>query len=92
MVRVASSRCWRQRSTDKHFILAVGLVNGLRYWSYENFESATEARHNRRHLAGWFNYLALNEISSGNNLVVRAVYGAVDEFDLVAGVVLHHSP
>src|ERR1043166_5476020 len=64
MVRVSSSRLLASRLTDEHFILSVSLVNGLRYWSYENFESATEARHNRRHLAGGFNDLALYEISS----------------------------
>src|SRR6267378_1868360 len=81
------------RSTDKHLILSVSLVNGLRYWSYENFESATEARHNRSHLARRLDYFPLDEIGSGYNLIVCAVDRLADEFDFAASLVCrlaHH--
>ena len=34
-------------STYKHLILGVGLIDGLRHGRNEDFEPATEARHNR---------------------------------------------
>src|SRR6185503_20905074 len=72
---------WRQRSTDKHLILSVGLVNGLRYGRYQNFEPATEARHNRGHLACRLDHLPLDKIGSGNNLIVCAIDRIADQFD-----------
>jgi hypothetical protein len=68
-----SSRCWRRWSTDKHLIVSVSLVNGLRYWRYENLEPATEARHNRGHFARRLDHFSLDEIGGGNNLIVRSV-------------------
>ena len=56
---------WRvKRSTDKHLILSVSLIDGLRYWSYENFEPAPEARHNRRQLARRLDNFPLHEVGS----------------------------
>jgi hypothetical protein len=77
----------RQRSTDKHLILSIGLVNGLRHGRYENFEPAPEARHNRRQLARRLDYLPLNEIGSGNDLVMRSIDRAAHQFDFVARLV-----
>src|SRR6185369_9645952 len=78
-----SSRCWLKRSTDKHLVLAVCLINGLRYWSYENLESATEARHNCGQLARRLYHLRLNEVGSRHNLTVRAIDRAAHEFDFI---------
>src|SRR6476619_2911701 len=84
---------WRQKSTDKHLILSVSLVNGLRYRRYQNLESATEARHNRSHFARRLDHFSLNEISSGNNLIVRSIDCLADQLYFIAGTVCcvtHH--
>src|SRR5947208_516277 len=60
-------------STDKHLVLSVGLINGLRHWRYEDLEAAAEARHNRGQLARRFYHLGLNEISRQSHLLVCAV-------------------
>src|SRR6266536_2692417 len=87
MVRVFLPLVARQRSTDKHLILSISLVNGLRYRRYENFEPATEARHNRRQLAGRLDDPPLNEIGSGNNLLMCSINRAAHQFDFVARIV-----
>jgi hypothetical protein len=47
MVRVLRALVACKRSTDKHLILSVGLIDGLRHGRNENFEAPAEARHNR---------------------------------------------
>ena len=51
-------------STDKHLILTVGLIYGLRHRRDEYLEAAAEARHNRGQLARRFYHLRLDEIGS----------------------------
>ena len=79
----------RQASTDKHLILSVSLVNGLRYGRYKNFEPATEARHNRGYLACRLDHFPLDEISGSNDLIVRPVDRIADQLDLLSRLVLH---
>src|SRR5689334_3147965 len=74
----------RPCSTDKHLILSVRLINGLRHWRYENLEAAAEARHNRGQLARRLDHFRLHEVSRQRDLLVRAIYSAAHEFDLVA--------
>src|ERR1041385_1682657 len=50
-------------STDKHLILAVCLINGLRHRRHEYLEATAEARHNRGDLARRLYHLRLHKIS-----------------------------
>src|SRR5437867_13036981 len=69
------------------------MFNGIRYECYKIFEHPAESRHNCRQLTRWPDYLALNEIGSGNDLIVRAVDRPADELDFVTrltGSLAHH--
>ena len=87
MVRVLEPLMARQRSTDKHLILSIGLVNGLRHGGYENFEPTAEARHNRCQLARRIDYFPLDEIGGGNNLIVRSIDRPAHQFDFIARLI-----
>src|SRR5688572_11188171 len=73
-------------SADKHLILSVGLINGLRNRRYENFEAATEARHNRCQFASRLYHFTLNEIGGVHDLRMRSIDCSADHLYFVAGV------
>src|SRR3954451_17662327 len=70
--------------SDKHLILSVTCIYGLRRGSQEDFESAAEARHNRRHLARGRNHLLLNEFSRRDHLMLSVIDRSTHQVHLVA--------
>src|SRR6185295_8670247 len=70
-------------STDKHLILCVSLINGLRHRRHEYLEATAEARHNRGQLAGRLYHLRLDEIRRCSHLPLRAVDCMTHELDLI---------
>src|SRR5260370_14036668 len=74
------------RSTYKHLILSVSLINRLRHRRNEDFKAAAEARHNSGQLAGRFYNLGLYEIGSQDNLSVSAINRATNQLNLITSL------
>src|SRR5687768_13585798 len=73
-------------SADKHLILSISLINGLRYGRNKYFEPSTKARHNRGQFPRRLNHLALDEISGGNHLAVGSIDCVTYQFYFIARI------
>src|SRR5678816_2296502 len=84
MVRVYLSSQLIFQLADKHLILSVSLINGLRHWRNENLEAAAEARHNRGQLTRRLYDLRLNKVSGHNHLIVGSINSAANQLNLIS--------
>jgi len=71
------------RSADEHFFFFVNAVDLFWGWGEEDLEAAPYAGHDGGDLTGGDDYLLIDKFGRIGDLVVGAVDGAADHFDLV---------
>src|SRR5262245_50538543 len=85
MARVLKARDVVRELSDKHLILSVDCIYGLRRRGQENLQAASEARHNRGYLARRHDHSLLDELCGRHYLALGVIDGLTHQFDFLPG-------